>query len=147
MHRWVDHTSELQLEIEASSEREVLDGAIAALREHFEEGSDEDGSRAGFPDPERPARATPTETREFAVAGRDRAALLADLLGELVFAAEADGFVPVRIAALESSDQLLTAVVEGYRGRPRQLIKGVTYHALALEAVPGGWRARVVFDV
>ena len=34
MYRWVDHTAEVELEIEAASEREVLEAALRALAYH-----------------------------------------------------------------------------------------------------------------
>lgn len=130
MYRWVDHTSELGLEIEAATERDVYAEAAAALAELV--GHDLHGE---------------TEEREVALRGTDRAALLADWLGELVFLAETEDFVAERVAALSVDGDGLRATVEGRRGAPRHLVKAVTYHRLEFANVDGGWRARVVLDV
>jgi SHS2 domain-containing protein len=143
LHTWVDHTSELQLEIEAPTEAGVFEHAVLALRELLEEG---EGREVEAPEGA-VSDSFEIETRALTVVGRDRGALLAELLGELVFCAEMEDFVPVRLSSLELSDRRLTAEVLGYRGRPRQLVKAVTYHGLGLEPSSNGWRASVVLDV
>jgi SHS2 domain-containing protein len=130
MYRWVDHTGELELEILASDERRVFEEAVAALRELMENGSGE-----------------ATETRELEIAGADRATLLAECLSELVFYAETEDFVPLRVGRLDLDARTLRATIEGRLGRPPHLVKAVTYHRLEFERVPEGWRARVVLDV
>jgi protein archease len=130
MYRWVDHTGELELEIEAADERGVFEDAVAALRELIEDGSQE-----------------AHESRKLSLAAPDRATLLAEYLSELVFYAETEDFVPTRLAQLELSDGELKGTVEGYRGRPPHLVKAVTYHRLSFDRVDGGWRANVVLDV
>ena len=143
MYTWVDHTSELQLEIAAGSERGVFEEAIEALRELLEEA----GPEGAAPSERESPRSGGGEVRRIAVIGRDRAALLAELLGELVYAAESDDFVPVALKQLALSDERLAAEIDGYHGRPRQLVKAVTYHRLRLERFSGGWRASLVLDV
>src|SRR5829696_8044888 len=53
-------------------------------------------------------------------------------MAELVYLSEAEQFVPARIASLELADGRLRATVEGHRGEPKHLVKGVTLHRLAL---------------
>ncbi len=130
MYRWVDHTSELGLEIEAPTEEDVYVDAAAALTELV--GESVHGQ---------------VEQRDIALVGEDRGALLADWLGELVFLAETDDFVPARVSALTLRAGGLHATVEGRRGEPRHLVKAVTYHRLEFAQVDGRWRARVVLDV
>jgi SHS2 domain-containing protein len=130
MYRWVDHTGEVELEIEAPEETAVFEDAVAALRELIEDG---DGG--------------PEESRELALAASDRAALLAEYLSELIFYAETEDFVPTEVDRLELSDGSLSATVRGHRGRPPHLVKAVTYHRLSFERSRDGWRARVVLDV
>jgi SHS2 domain-containing protein len=128
--RWVDHTSELELEIEAPSEEAVFSEALAALAELV---SDAGG---------------PPVTREVQVAADDRALLLVEWLSELVYLSELEELVPERIAALELTEGRLRATVQGHRGRPRHLVKAVTLHRLELSGDDdAGWRARVVLDV
>lgn len=130
MYRWVEHTAELELEIEASSLEGVFEDGLGALAELL--GDDLSGPRT---------------TRDVAVPGRERAVLLADWLEELVFLAETEEFVPERLAALEVTEDGLSTVVEGRRGAPPPLVKGVTYHDLELRRDNGSWRARIVLDV
>jgi SHS2 domain-containing protein len=130
VYRWVEHTGELELEIEAASEEEVFEQGFEAMRELL-------AVEHGAPLPPRPV----------ALGGTDRARLLAEWLGELAFLAEIEGLVPERLSSLELGEASLRAVVEGRRGDPPHLVKGVTYHRLSLEQSGDGWRATVVLDV
>ena len=130
MYRWVEHTAELQLELEAQTEEALFAAALTAFGELV--GRDDDG---------RPAR------HEVRASASDRAALLAEWLGELVFLAETEGFVPKGVLSFEFDDGALRAIVEGRRGEPAHLVKSVTYHNLELAQDGEGWRARVVLDV
>jgi protein archease len=134
MYRWNEHTSELELEIRAPSERQVLAEALAAVGELLSE-------EASQADPGSVA------TRRVLVEGDDRAALLADWLSELAFLAEVEGIVPERTVELRLAPGRLEATVEGRRGRPRHLVKAVTYHGLRFEPNGDGWRATAVLDV
>jgi SHS2 domain-containing protein len=128
--RWVEHTGELEVELEADSERGLFEAGFEALRELL--GGDE--------------AATGLECR-VEVRNGDRASLLADWLGELAFLGETRGLVPGRLAALELLPDGLRATVEGSAGSPPHLVKGATYHRLRLERPGGRWLARVVLDV
>jgi SHS2 domain-containing protein len=130
VHRWVDHTSELQLEIEAASEEDVFAEALEAFRELL--GEEPSGA---------------ADRRDVHVVSADRTTLLADWLAELVFLSEVEAFLPERVADLELDDGSLRATVEGRAASPRFLVKAVTYHRLALTEDDGVWRARVVLDV
>jgi SHS2 domain-containing protein len=130
VYRWVEHTAELELEIEAASEAAVFGEALEALAELVGDGSG------------------PPMTRELEVAADERAVLLVEWLSELVYLAEAERFVPERIDSLELGDGRLRARVEGHRGEPRHLVKAVTLHRLEFRRDDTvGWRARVVLDV
>ncbi|MDQ3890200.1 MAG: archease [Actinomycetota bacterium] len=130
MYRWGEHTGELELEIEAAREEDVFRDALAALAELL----DEDGGGE-------------VQTYDVDVASRDRPALLADWLTELVFLAETEEFVPAAVTALELAGSRLRATVSGRRGHPRHLVKAVTYHGLRFATVNDRWRAHVVLDV
>jgi SHS2 domain-containing protein len=130
VYRWVEHTSELELEIEAATEEGVFEEGFEAMRELLNDG----GGR-------------PAPPREVAISSADRPALLAEWLTELAFLAESEGLMPDRLASLVLEDDGLRARVEGRHGEPPQLVKGVTYHRLALERANGGYRATVVLDV
>ena len=130
MYEWIEHTAELELHIEARSREELFSEALAAYAELV-------------------ARDEAGEEVQHAVSAEaaDDAALLAEWLGELVFLAETDDFVPGRLDRLELSDARLSAVVSGRRGRPAHLVKAVTYHGLELVQEDDVWRAKVVLDV
>ena len=130
MYRWVEHTSELELAIEAPTEAGVVEDAVAAF-----------GELLGGEDPGEPAAA------DVDVTGGDRATLLAGLLEELVYLNETRGLVPRRPTGLDLGEGRLRTRVEGERGGPTHLVKAVTYHRLAFEPSDGGWRATVVLDV
>lgn len=129
MHRFAPHTGEVAIEVEAGSPAEVFAEAAGALAELI-------GEEGGEP-----------TTREVGVVATDRAALLAEWLGELVFLAETEGFVPEALLELDLDDLSLRATVAGRRSAPRQLVKAVTYHELVFEEREEGWFARVVLDV
>ena len=129
-YRWVEHTGELELEIEAPTEDGVFEQGFEAMRELLEAEASEEAPAA-----------------RVALHAPDRGALLADWLAELAFLGESDGLVPERLAALALEGAALEATVEGRRGQPPHLVKGATYHRLAFERGNGGWFARVVLDV
>ena len=130
MYRWVEHTAELELHVEASTEEAVFEEGFAAMRELLAADVDE-----------------PAPPREVALEARDRPALFADWLAELAFLAESEKMVPERLASLELEGASLRAVVEGSRGEPPPLVKAATYHRLTLEPADGGYRATVILDV
>jgi len=129
-YRWVEHTAEVQMEIEAATEEAVFTDALHALSELVADDAGGEQVR-----------------REVVVRGRERAALLVGWLEELVFLAETEDLVPEETERIEVSDHRLMATVRGHRGRPRHLVKGATYHGLVFERSPGGFRATVVLDV
>ena len=132
MFRWVEHTAELGLELEAPTREAVFAEGFAAMAELLGEGAEPGGDAA---------RAV------VAVDSADGATLLADWLAELAFLAETRGLVPERLTGLEAGDDRLRATVHGRVARADHLVKAVTYHGLSLVASPGGWRGTVVFDV
>lgn len=133
MYRWVEHTSEVELALEAGSEREVFAEALSALAELLC-GPVDGGAAAG-------------EQRTVTASAGDRAALLAGWLEELVFLAESEGFVATRLLDLELRPQSLEALVGGRLGEPPPLVKAVTLHRLVFERRGHGYVARVVLDV
>jgi SHS2 domain-containing protein len=129
-YRWIEHTGELEVELEASSERGVFEAGFEAMCELMS--GDEEPERLEIP---------------VELAGRDRAALVADWLGELAFLGETRGLVPDRLSMFELDEDGLRAMVQGWQGAPPHLVKGATYHRLCFEPAAAGWRARVVLDV
>jgi SHS2 domain-containing protein len=133
VYRWVDHTAELELQLEAPTEKDVFHEALAALGGLL-------GERTDL------AVAEPARHAVHASAP-DRPTLLAEWLSELAFLAETAGFVPERAEELKLSRDELEASVSGTRANPPHLVKAVTYHRLEMRESDEGWRARVVLDV
>lgn len=129
MHRWIEHTAELELELEADEEEALFEEAAGALAELM-------GEVTG-----------PSSSREITVSAPDHATLLAEWLNELVYLADAEGLVVEHVHRLELSGLDLEAEVEARIGDPRPLVKAVTYHRLSLREQDGRWRATVVLDV
>ena len=131
MHRFVEHTGEVELEIEAATEEGIFVEALAAFGDLV--GGAEGGGAAAC--------------RDVELSSGDGALLLVEWLSELVFLAEVEGFVPERVSALELSDGYLRATVEGRRGQRPHLVKAVTLNNLELERTDDHWCARLVLDV
>ena len=140
MYRWVDHTSELELRVEAETEADVLEEAGAALAELLR-GDGEERAAGGGEGAAKPV------TRAIEVDADDRPQLLAAWLEELVFLAESQGVVVADVRFETLDERGLRAVVTGERGDPPHLVKAVTYHRLSFERADGGWVATVVLDV
>jgi SHS2 domain-containing protein len=131
VYRWVEHTGELELRVDAATEEAVFADALAAFAELVD---DEHG--------------LDSERREIELEGDDRGLLLVDWLNELVYLADSDQFVPDRLSELQLEDGRLRASVRGSRGNPRPLVKAVSLHRLEYgHERGGGWRARLVLDV
>ena len=128
MYRFVEHTAELELELEASSPEGVLAEALRAFAELAGAGEGE------------------TVERRVEVTAPDLPALLAAWVDELVFVAETESLLP-DAAEIAIEDDRVTAVLRGRRGEPRPLVKAVTLHRLRFRRENGVWRGRVVLDV
>jgi len=132
VHRWLEHTGELELHVDSPTLSGVFDDALGAFAELVAEGAN----------PEQPF------SLAFSLEARDPATLLAEFLDELVFLAETRGFVPERPHIfVEADGTKLKAIVEGSIGEPPHLVKAVTYHGLELRREGDGFHARAVLDV
>jgi SHS2 domain-containing protein len=129
MYCFVEHTSELEVELEAGSAEGVLLEALRAFAELVDGASGAD-----------------VEERRIDLSAGDLPALLAAWLDELLFLADAEQLVPEG-ADLSVSGTRVTGVVRARRGEPRPLVKAVTLHRLRLRPENGVWRGRVVLDV
>jgi SHS2 domain-containing protein len=128
MYRFVEHTAELELELEAGSAEGVLEEALRAFTE-----------LAGC------GEGDPVE-REIDVEAPDLPALLAAWLDELLFVAETERLLPDE-ADVAVRGARASGVIRGRRGDARPLVKGVTLHRLRFRRENGAWRGRVVLDV
>jgi protein archease len=134
-HRWIEHTAELELELEAADEAAVFEEAMVALLELWEEHGGLEGAGG------------PAHTREVALEAPERTALLADWIEELAFVGETKGMIPTRLSRFELHETGLTAAIEGPEGRTPPIVKAVTYHRLEFARDGDRWRARAVLDV
>ena len=127
-YRWIEHTAELELELEADDERGVFASAVDAFAELL--ASDVEG---------------PEVTHELRLESGERAGLLVELLEEIVYLADTARFAPDELVEIDIVGR--RAVVRGRTSDPPPLVKAVTYHGLDFRAEGGRWRARVVLDV
>jgi protein archease len=132
--REIEHTADVGFEVDAPGWGTLLERAglvVAALIVSLDD-------------------VTPRETAAIDVTAGAREELLHDWLQAVLVRVQA-GFVPCEIA-VDATDTALTAVLRGEaldltRHRVHGELKGVTWHALAVEEAPGGLRARVILDV
>jgi SHS2 domain-containing protein len=129
-YRWVEHTGELEMDIEAGTAEAVFADALHALAELL---ADEIGGERVW--------------RDVTIDGHERAALLVGWLDELVYLAETEDLVPEDTGRIDLSNRGLVATVRCHHGRPRHLIKAATYHRLTFERHGAGFHATVVLDV
>jgi len=132
LYRWKEHTSEVQLELSASTAEGIFEEALAAVKELLADGSTDE------------SRELP---RGIEIMAPDAAALLVRWIDELTFIAEVEGLVPAVVLRIELADGALRATVGFHAGAPRHLVKGTTYHGLSFGRHDHGWRATVVLDV
>jgi SHS2 domain-containing protein len=128
VYRFVEHTAELELELESDSAEGVLEEALRAFAELL-----------GEPDGD-------AVERPVDLSASDLPALLAAWLDELLFLADAEQLVP-EDASLSVADTRVTGMLRARHGNPRPLVKAVTLHRLRLRPENGVWRGRVVLDV
>jgi SHS2 domain-containing protein len=131
-YRFVDHTAELQLELESPTRAAVFEEAVLALAEVLGRGAAPKGA---------------LRLRELVVAAKDDPALLAAWLDELVFVAETEGLVPRRVESIDVDRDRVRSLVSFVVAEPIHVVKGVTYHDLRLWRDDVTWRGRVVLDV
>jgi SHS2 domain-containing protein len=129
-HRWLDHTSEEELVIEAESPEAIFAEALAALVELL-------GA----------ARGGGQRLHHINLDARDLPTLLAAWLDELVYRAETDELIPEELERVELAGTHLEATIRGRRATGRTLVKGITYNRLQMKKFGDRWRARVVLDV
>jgi SHS2 domain-containing protein len=132
-HRFLDHTSEVELQVGADDLPGLLQEAGEALGELILRGS--------------PAEAGGDE-RTIRVTSHDREALLVDWLNEIIYLAEVEGWVPAEIEMTEASP---TCAVARGLGAPLpaagSAVKAATFHGLRIRDLPEGLEAEVILDV
>lgn len=94
----------------------------------------------------------PAEEVKIELAALDAPSLLVDWLSEILYLCDAEGWLlaDFRFDRLEETSLAAHARGEKFRRDRHEvklLVKAVTYHQLALEQTPGGWRAQVYVDI
>lgn len=132
-HRFVEHTSEIGLQVQAASFGELLAEAARGL--------------ARLMLREVPAVAT-GEARDFDVVAHDRESLLVDWLNEILFVAETRLWIPLEIEVLEASDTRIRARASGTAVEVSpSMVKAATFHGLEVVETADGLSAEVILDV
>lgn len=128
----VEHTADLALRIYGQTWRELFANAAYAM---FSQLTDLQ-------------RIAPLLQREVKVEGVDRESLLVNWLNELLYLQDTRGEAYVAFEIHRLSQRLLQATVRGARTEDMHgIIKGATYHDLAIHRTPRGYVVTVVFDV
>lgn len=138
-YRFLDHTGDVQAHVRAASLGGLFADAALALTATLVE----------------PEDVRPAARHEVSLAASSPEVLLVDWLNELVYRFEVNGLLVARADARvtdEGGAWRLDAVVAGEpfdeaRHHARVLVKGVTYHQLAIVDVEGAVEATVVFDI
>lgn len=135
---WIElqHTADAGLEVWAPTLDELL---CQAARGMFSLVADSAGVRKQI-------------VRRVEAAGKDAEEMFVNWLSELNFLHQIHGELYVETLVDEVRGAKVSGRVVGERIDPsrhvlRGEIKGVTYHGLEVRRGPGGWRARVLFDV
>ena len=93
-----------------------------------------------------------TATREFDLNGTDAPTLLRDYLTELLILFEREQKIATSADVLEFTDTRLhvratTQAVDAERSVFYREVKAITYHALAIREIEGGFEATVIVDI
>jgi SHS2 domain-containing protein len=132
-HRWVDHTSEVQLQVGAESLGGLAAEAGRALGLLL--------LRGAAAEPSGPPRTLEVESA-------DREALLVDWLNEILFVAETESWVPLEFEVQVASPTTLRAAARGVTvEEPPVHVKAATFHGLRVAEGEDGLHAEVIFDV
>ncbi len=92
------------------------------------------------------------EEKVLEVTGPDPPSLLVNWLSEILYLFDAEGWLFSDFEVRRLRDRSLSALARGEKFDPARhqaklLVKAITYHQLALEETPSGWRAQVYVDI
>ena len=139
-HRFLAHTADVRVAIEAATLRRLLEELTEVLR-----------SLTVGPSPVRPR-----VERAIALEAPDAAELLLAFSREVLDAFQLDGFVPARVeldalaeppGPLALRGRLVGEPFDAARHATQPEITALTRHGLVAEPVAGGWHAELLFDV
>lgn len=133
-----DHTADVGVRVRAESLAELIRPAAEGLYATI--GTLEvDGNAAA-------------QSRRLVFDGNDAAVLLRDLLNELLFIFERDHACATQIDVREFSDRRVAVdatlvAVDFERSSFAREVKAITYHALDIRQVEGGYEAEFIVDI
>jgi SHS2 domain-containing protein len=132
-HRFVEHTGEIELRLEAADFASLLEEAAHALADVMAED----------------AGGAPTLGAEHVeIVAADRVSLLVDWLNELVYRSEVNKCVYDDVRVHRANDRKLEAALRGREPRaPRTAVKAATWHRVRVADTASGLEATVVLDV
>jgi SHS2 domain-containing protein len=136
MYRFLPHTADIKVAIEAASLEELLADATVIVR----------GLLAGKGSVET------KEERRVTATGADPSEVLLHYLQELLYLFDTEGFLPAtvdtdRFTGNEAAARVGGEVYDRARHEHQPEVKAVTRHGLRVERRAEGWYAEVVFDV
>jgi SHS2 domain-containing protein len=134
--REIEHTADVGLEVEAPTLAVLFERAGLAML----------GLMVDV------AAVAPRDTLPLVVEADGYTELLHDFLTALLVACTARGFVAAELSVDAVDMRTVRATARGEPLDPERHdlhgeIKAVTYHELAVRPLPGGWWARIIFDV
>ena len=134
--RTLEHTADVGFEAFGSTREEVFTNAARALVDII---VDLDSIQA-------------VGEVSLQIQGPDPESLLVNWLSEILFLHDAEGWLFRDFEVRSLQDNSLSALARGEkyersRHQTKLLVKAITYHQLALEKTPGGWRAQVYVDI
>ncbi len=135
-YRVFDHTADLGVEVFGETEKALfMNGAFAV----FDLLADLRSVRS-------------KEAYPISVEGADREDLFVNYLREVLYLFNGKRVLLKKVLIEEMDDRHLRGTMRGEtfdpgRHRLKREIKAVTYHRVEVRHRPGGWRARVIFDV
>lgn len=135
-YRVLEHTADVGFETWGATREEVFARAALALQDLMVEVN----------------TISPREEMVLRIEGEDASALLVNWLSHILYLFDAEGRVFHDIKVQHFEDRALEAVAHGEnfdraRHAVKLQVKAITYHQLALEQTPEGWRARVFLDI
>ena len=132
----IAHTADLKFWVEADSLEELFSAAALALSELM------------FHRP----RIKAQKWLPFSAHGLDLVDLLVQILSEVVYQADAEGYLlaEVEITSLSAQDlvaRLGVVPLDSEAHEPNEPVKAVTYHQASVVPTGSGWRCEIVLDV
>ncbi len=135
-YRYLPHTADIKVAIEAPSLEGLLQDGLAIVRQLF----------VG----ESPVEKRAEQPLQLAAANAEE--LLLAFLRDLLYRYETSGFIPasLKIEHLDAgyvTGSLLGERFDSTRHQPEPEVKAVTRHGFVVRRTPEGWYAEAVFDV